>query len=254
LNQKAYSKSVYIPNSQEAVSRIWDKHSDLAKKLESLDKGGGLVGLMTADLPVGTNPQVGKMLSDPNKTLPGGDFINNQVKSVEQLQTRLEVSRYWKAYVDLKNTYDKAAKDAQYSSYRSVPKLVEMLHGYAETLGKASPAWNASYKKSVSGDNAVTQAIGLQTVLNDKSYMDEYGNTQFWVHAKAFMSYRDSYAKLYADAPTGYKGAVQDAWVKYIDQTRNDWDPALMNLIDRYFINDKLKETGVPVIKPKEKK
>ena len=84
--------------------------------------------------------------------------------------------------------------------------------------------------------------------------MDEYGNTQFWVHAKAFMSYRDSYAKLYADAPTGYKGAVQDAWVKYLDQTRNDWDPALMNIIDRYFVNDKLKETGVPVIKPKEKK
>jgi len=81
--------------------------------------------------------------------------------------------------------------------------------------------------------------------------MNQYGNTQFWQHAKAFMSYRDDYAKLYADAPAGSKTLVQEYWVNYLDKTRKDWDPALMNIIDRYFMNDNLASTN---IKSKESK
>lgn len=255
LNQKAYSKVTYIPRSQEAIDRIWTEHSALAEKLGSLDATGSLVGLLTADLPVGKNPQAGKFLDDPNRTLPGGEYLNNRIKTIEQVDARLERSRYWKAYSDVKNDWDKAAKDAGYASYRSVPELVEALREYAKQLGQASPVWNAAYKKSVNGDNAVTQAIGLQTVLNDKNFMKQYGNTNFWQHAKAFMSYRDDYAKLYADAPAGSKTLVQEYWLDYVAKTRNDWDPALGNMIDRYFINDNLNTTNaMPEPKKKEKK
>lgn len=251
INKKAFSKSTYIPRSQEAIDRIWTEHSGLAEKLASLDKGGTLVGLLTADLPAGTNPQAGRFLDDPNRTLPGGDFLNNRVKTIEQVDAQIEKSRYWKAYSELKNEYDEAAKKSGYASYRSVPELVDALRGYAAQLGESSPVWNAAYKKSLNGDNAVTQAIGLRTVLNDKKFMDQYGNTQFWQHAKAFISYRDDYAKLYADAPAGSKTLVQEYWVNYLDKTRKDWDPALMNIIDRYFMNDNLASTNV---KTKESK
>ena len=251
LNQKAYSKVTYIPRSQEAIDRIWTDHAGLAKKLESLDTTGGLVGLLTADLPAGTNPQAGRFLDDPNRTLPGGDYLNNRIKTIEQVDARLEKSRYWQAYTDVKNQYDEAAKKAGYASYRSVPELVDALRGYAVQLGESSPVWNAAYKKSLNGDNAVTQAIGLRTVLNDKKFMSQYGNTQFWQHAQAFMSYRDAYAKLYADAPSGSKTLVQEYWVNYLDKTRKEWDPALGNMIDRYFMNDNLASTNV---KTKESK
>lgn len=254
LQLKSTSKSIYAPSSQETVSRIWIDHKDLAKKLALLEPGGSLVGLMTADIPYGTDAQAGKFLNDPNTTLPGGDILNKPVKSVEKMQRDLEVSRYWKAYTDLKNTYNKAAQDVGYASYRSVPELVDALKGYGETLGKASKQWNVAYKKSLSGDNAVVQAIGLQTVLNDKSYMEKFGNTQFWQHAKAFIEYRDSYAKFYADVPSGSKGIVQKAWVDYLEKSKADWDPALANIIDRYFLNDKLKEANVDTKKSKENK
>ena len=245
LNQKAYSKSTYIPRSQEAIDRIWTDHAGLAKKLDSLDPGGSLVGLLTADLPVGKEPQAGIFLDDPNRTLPGGDYLNNRVKTIEQIDARIEKSRYWKAYSDVKNTYDEAAKKAGYASYRSVPELVTELRKYAGQLGEASPIWNAAYKKSLNGDNAVTQAIGLRTVLNNKKFMDKYGNTQFWQQAQAFIAYRDDYAKLYADVPSGSKTIVQEYWINYLEKTRKDWDPGIMNLIDRYFINDNLASTNV---------
>jgi hypothetical protein len=81
--------------------------------------------------------------------------------------------------------------------------------------------------------------------------MEQYGNGQFWQHAKALMQYRDSYAKLYADVPAGSKGYVQEEWVKYLNSSLKQWDPALQNLINIYFINDNLKET---VVKVKESK
>jgi len=245
LQIKAISKSIYAPNSQETIDRIWVNHSGLAKQLELLEPGGSLVGLMTADIPYGVDVQAGKFLNDPNKALPGGDILNKPAKSIEKMQRDLEVSRSWKAYSDLKNQYDVAAKEAGYASYRSIPQVLDELKKYAITLGKASPEWNAAYIKSASGDNAAVQAMGMQTVLNNKSYMDQFGNTSFWQSVKGFIKYRDDYANLYADAPSGYKGVVQNAWVDYLAKTRNDWDPALGNLIDRYFLNDNLKNTNI---------
>jgi hypothetical protein len=254
LQLKSTSKSIYAPSSQETVSRIWVDHKDLAKKLELLEPGGSLVGLMTADIPYGTDSQAGKFLNDPNTELPGGTILNKSVKSVEKMQRDLEVSRYWKAYTDVKNTYNEAAQKAGYASYRSVPELVAELKDYAKTLGKASQQWNTAYLKSASGDNAAVQAAGMQVVLNDKSYMSKFGSAQFWTHANAFIKYRNDYAKLYADVPSGSKGIVQDAWIDYLEKTRADWDPALANIIDRYFLNDNLKQTNINTKKSKENK
>lgn len=245
LQIKNTGKVTYTPNTPETKARIFDEHPELSKALEAMDKTGSLVGLMTADLPFGTDPQIGRFLNDPNRILPGGTRLNKSVKSVDQLNVQLEVSSYWKAYIDVQKQYDQAAKDAGYSGYQSVPSLVEQLKGYAKTLGKASPSWNAAFIHSMRGDSAVLQAAGIQTILNNKRWMDQYGNSNFWTQAQAFMKYRNSYVELYKNAPTGSKGAVQTAWTDYLQKSVHQWDPSMANLIERYFYNDKLRSTNV---------
>lgn len=254
VNQNPFSKSTYIPKSQDAIDRIYNDYPNLAKQLGNLDKSGMLIGLLTADLPKGSNPQAGRYLDDPNRTLPGGIFLNNRIKNVNELKNNLEVSRYWAKYIKVKDEWDAAAKEAGYASYRSVPELVAGLQNYAAELGQESPVWNTVYKSSISGNNAVKQAIGMQTILNDTKYSKEFGNTQFWKDAKRFLYWRDAYVKAMADTPVGYKAKIQESWVGWLDESRNDFDPNLMNIIDRYFMNDKLTSTNVAPKKVKENK
>jgi ATP-binding cassette subfamily B protein len=48
----------------------------------------------------------------------------------------------------------------------------------------------------------------------------------------------------YKNAPVGSKNLILARWIKYINEdTANQWNPQLQQIIDRYFVNDKL--TGV---------
>ena len=235
-------KNAYITPSQKAYDRIWNDYSGLAKELESISPQ--VVGLLTADLPKEYSPQVNKFLNDPNTTLPGGTILNTQIKTPEMVEVELTKSRYWKAYTDYKNQLNDAAKDADYASYLSVPELKELLKQYATTTLKAgSEDWYNEYMQSISkGDAAWSQARGLQKVVDNKKWMNEFGNTQFWTHAKSFLDYRDSYVKAYKDTPVGSKNKIQEQWVGYLESSLNLWDPVLQKIINRYFQNDNLKE------------
>jgi hypothetical protein len=235
-------KNAYITPSQKAYERIWDNYSGLAKELESISPQ--VVGLLTADLPKEYSPQVNKFLNDPNTTLPGGTILNTQIKTPEMIEVELTKSRYWKAYTDRKKQLNDAAKDAQYASYLSVPELRESLKQYAtETLRAGSEDWYNEYMQSISkGDAAWSQARGLQKIVNNKDFMKQFGNTQFWTHAKSFLEYRDSYVKAYKDTPVGYKNKIQEQWIGYLESSLNLWDPVLQRIINRYFQNDNLKE------------
>jgi len=235
-------KNAYITPSQKAYDRIWDDYSGLAKELESISPQ--VVGLLTADLPKEYSPQVNKFLNDPNTTLPGGTILNTQIKTPEMIEVELTKSRYWKAYTDYKNQLNDAAKEAGYASYLSIPELKDALKQYATTTLKAgSEPWYNEYMQSISkGDAAWSQARGLQKVVNNKKWMNEFGNTQFWTHAKSFLDYRDSYVKAYKDTPVGSKNKIQEQWVGYLESTLNLWDPVLQKIINRYFQNDNLKE------------
>jgi hypothetical protein len=230
-----------IPANEAAYDRIWSDFSGLAKELEGLDASA--VALLTADLPIGYSAQVNKFLQDPNTTLPGGTTLNEKLKTPKQIEEELEKTRVWKAYSDYKTQLNDAAKKAGYASYRSVPELVEAMQGYADTLSDYSKVWSNEYNKNArTGDSAWVQSQGLYTIVKDEKFMKKFGNTQFWQHAKAFLSYRDSVAKAYQDAPVGSKTKVQDQWTKYLEDTLDMWDPVLQKLISRYFINDNLKE------------
>lgn len=236
-------KNAYITPSAKAYGRIWNDFSGLATELENINPN--LVGLLTADLPKEYSPQVNKFLNDPNTTLPGGTILNTQLKTPEMVETEITKSRYWKAYTDYKEQLNQAAKDAGYASYLSVPELKEVLKEYAtKTLKAGSEAWYAEYMQSITkGDQAWSQAFGIEKVIKNKEFMNKFGKTQFWTHAKTFVEYRDSFAKAYKDAPSGSKGKIQEQWVSYLESTLDLWDPVLQRIINRYFQNDNLRET-----------
>jgi hypothetical protein len=235
----ARDKATYVQPTQKAYSRIWKDFSGLAKQLEKVDPS--LVGLMTADLPRDYDVQISKFLNDPNETLPGGTVLNSQLKTPEMVETELTKSRLWKAYTDFKDQLNTAAKGAGYASYLSVPELKDQLREYATTLGGESDAWFAEYAGGgAAKDNAWLQSYGIKKLTTDESFMKQYGKTQFWQHAKAFIEYRDSFAKVREDAPSGYKSKVEEAWQNYLEESITLWDPTLQKMITRYYSNDKL--------------
>jgi hypothetical protein len=233
----------YVQPSQKAYDRIWNDFSGLAKELESISPD--VVSLLTADLPPDYNPQINKFLNDPNSALPGGTMLSSQIKTPQMVEDELEKSRFWKAYISFKDDLNKAAKDAGYASYRSVPELVDQLKNYAyNSLGEASKLWLNDYiPGGTSADKAAKTVLGLEAITKNNDFMDKYGNTQFWVHAQTFVKYRESFVKAYSDAPSGYKTAVQEQWTKYLEETLDLWDPVLQNIINRNFVNDKLTST-----------
>jgi hypothetical protein len=157
------------------------------------------------------------------------------------VEDELTKSRLWKAYTGFKDELNAAAKKAGYSSYLSVPELKEQLRGYAETLGAVSEPWFLEYGGGgAAKDTAYIQSVGLKTLVNDEKFMKKFGNTQFWTHAKAFIEYRDSFGKARLDAPSGYKGTVEEQWQLYLEESLSLWDPTLQRIITRYYSNDSL--------------
>jgi hypothetical protein len=235
----------YIQPSQKSYDRIWSDFSGLAKELESISPD--VVSLLTADLPPDYNPQINKFLNDPNSALPGGTMLSSQLKTPQMVENELEKSRFWKAYIDFKDALNKAATapNVGYASYRSVPELVAQLKDYAyNTLGAASKIWLDDYITGGTGkDKAVSTVLGLEAITKNTKFMTKFGETQFWTHAKTFVQYRDSFVKAYADAPSGYKSAVQEQWTTYLEESLSLWDPVLQNIINRNFVNDKLTST-----------
>lgn len=237
----------YIQPSQKAYERIWQDFPELASKLRQVDPS--VVNLMVADLPKEYSPQVNRFLNSTTATLPDGTYVNERLKTPALVEQEIEVSRFWAAYTAKKKEFNKIATDAKYASYLSVPELKDALKDYAvNVLGKASPAWFNEYDKGISrGNQAQLQAKGLFTAVSDPQFMAKFGKTQFWQHAKAFVTYRNDYAKAYAVAPSGnnrgQKGYIAAQWQAYLATTRDLWDPTLGKMIDRYFENDNLKES-----------
>lgn len=237
----------YITPSAKAYNRIWEDFPGLATSLRQVDPS--VVGLMVADLPKEYSPQVNRFLNSTTARLPDGTPVNSALKTPQLVEEEIEKSRFWAAYTAEKKRLNKFATDAEYASYLSVPELKDALKDYAvNSLGKASPVWFKEYDKgATTGNQAALQARGLYTVVNDEKFMNKFGKTQFWQHAKAFVTYRNQYAKAYADAPSGdgrgTKSYIAAEWQNYMASTLDMWDPTLRKMIDRYFENDNLRES-----------
>ena len=241
FGSKRKPKATYVTPTAEGYNRVWEEFSGLAKDLAVKDKN--LVGLITADLSGNeSDPNISRVLNRPGTTLPDGTVLNLPIKSLADVEKDIEVSRVWKAYSAYKRDLNNAARAKGYGSYASVPELRDALKNYATQLGEFSSDWFFEYNRNKTEDIAYKYAWGLTKIVKDNKFMEKHGNTPFWEQVEAIMKYRDDYVKLYKDAPTGSKTAVQNYWRDYINSIVDLVEPNLGNLIDRYFENDNLKE------------
>jgi len=243
FGSKRRPKAAYVVPTAEGYSRVWEENVGLVKKLGTLDKN--LIGLITADLPRDSDPNISRILNKPGVTLPDGTTLNLPLKSISDVEKDIEVSRVWKAYSAYKDQLNKLAKEKGYASYASVEELRLSLKQYAEELTAYSSAWGNEYKRNLTENVSYKYAWGLTQIVKNEKFMAKHGNTQFWTHTEAMMKYRDDYAKLMKDAPNGYKSAVRNAWTDYVQSVIDLVDPKLADILDRYFLNDQLTEVNV---------
>jgi hypothetical protein len=240
---KRRPKAAYVVPTVEGYKRVWEENVGLVKKLGSLDKN--LIGLITADLPRDSDPNISRILNKPGVTLPDGTTLNLPLKSIADVEKDIEVGRVWKAYSAYKDQLNKLAKEKGYASYASVEELRLALKQYATDLTAYSPVWGNEYKRNSSENTSYKYAWGLTQIVKNEKFMAKHGNTQFWTHVDAILKYRDDYAKLMKDAPNGYKSAVRNAWTDYVESVIDLVDPKLADILDRYFLNDQLTEVNV---------
>ena len=242
------TKSAFISPTTEGYARVWQDNTDLAKQLETLDPKA--VGLLTADITGDPDPQVQKFLANPGTKLPGNTILNGQTMTPEQYENKLQINRVWNAYRSDKETLLTELRKATNNPKARVadfPEVKAQWDARMAQLAKYSPQWWDEYNKSANGDNSYVMAKGLQSIINDKKFMDKNGSNDFWQQAKTFISYRNKVVTALnspevkaAKATT----ALKQAWISYLqNDTAGLWNPQLQEIIDRYFVNDSLKGT-----------
>ena len=236
------TKETYVPSTIDAYNRVWSDNKGLVKKLAKQDVG--LIGLLAADITGSPDAVVSKFLSNPDTTLPDGTKLNAKPLTVEEYESNLQVNRTWNMYSDTKNQLLAEAKRRGYNSLAGWKEGSAAFSKYVDQLSVYNKDWGIEYNGGSKANNSFKYAQGLNDIVNDPTFMAKNGKTDFWSQAKMFTQYRDAAVKAYDNSPTGSKNLILARWLKYINEdTANQWNPQLQQIIDRYFVNDKL--TGV---------
>jgi len=236
------TRETYVPSTIDAYNRVWGDNKNLVKKLARQDVG--LVGLLAADITGSPDAVVSKFLSNPDTTLPDGTKLNAKPLTVEEYESNLQVNRVWNMYSNTKNELLAEAKRRGYKSLSAWKEGSAAFSKYVDDLSAYNKDWGIEYSGGSKANNSFKYAQGLNDIVNDPTFMAKNGKTDFWSQAKMFTQYRDAAVKAYNDAPVGSKNLILARWLKYINEdTANQWNPQLQQIIDRYFVNDKL--TGV---------
>jgi hypothetical protein len=237
------TKSAYVAPTLKSYDRVFKDNPALVNKLAKNDPA--TVGLLSADLNGDpANQQVQSYLIKKGVNLPGGTPLNNAAMTVDAYETQLKVNRTWNDYRTAKQDLLDQVRQAGYKRIADVPGLADQWNKYVADLSVYNKDWGLQYKQSAGGDKAITYAQALKDIVSDSNFYDKNKN-DFWKQAKTFVEYRDIAVKAYQDAPRGSKQAVQTAWQSYLqEETAGSWNPQLQQIIDRYFINDSMKETN----------
>jgi len=238
------TKSTYVSPTLKGYDRVIKDNPELVTKLAKNDPV--TVGLLSADLSGDpANQQVQSFLLKKNITLPGGTPLNTAAKTVDAYETQLQVNRVWNTYRDVKQKLLDEVRKSGYKRVADVPGLADQWNSYVTQLGAYNKDWGLEYKQSAGGDKSITYAQALKDIVSDPKFMQKSGSNDFWKQVSTFVKYRDIAIKAYKDAPKGSKSAVQSAWQTYLQEdTAGSWNPQLQQIIDRYFVNDSMKETN----------
>jgi hypothetical protein len=140
---------------------------------------------------------------------------------------------------------EQKAQDADGKSLRSHPELKAVLKEFANTeLKKISEDWWKQWSKGGSEDRAFKYANGLNDIVSNEKFMEQYGKTKLWEDVKTFTIMRNTFSSFYSKLPERdpRKAKTIDAYNELIDRFSETWHPKLKELIVRNFSEDTLKE------------
>ena len=244
---KGSTKNAYIDPTYEGYARVFKDNKGLVKELANIDPK--TIGLLTSDIAGDPDPQVLKFLSNPDTKLPDGSPLNKTPLTVEQYETQLGINDVWNTYRTNKAKLLEAVRKAENNPKARISDNESAKAGWDKYLNQLfdyNKDWAIDYKQNSTTDTSFTYAQAMNTIVKNQKFMDSQSKNKndYFQQMKTFISYRNQLVKAYKEAPKGSKTAVQQAWTTYIQEdTAGLWNPQLQQIIDRYFINDKLTET-----------
>jgi hypothetical protein len=247
ITYKGSTAKGFIPPTLAAWGRVMVENPKLVKKIQA--NGLQTLGLLTMDLDENREDfslSVYRLLKDPETRLPTGTLLNEVALTPEEEETERMVNRTWKKYWDMRDRFEKKAMELYgVSSLRKAPdEFQEGLREYGNTVLKEENLdWWKRWRKGLFEDESFTWASSIWDIVNDDSFMKNYGKTKLWTDAKDFIEVREAIASVYSSLPADFRGKskIREAYLATMDQLLSTYHPKLQEVIKRYFDNDTLK-------------
>jgi hypothetical protein len=212
-----------------------------------------LISLLTLDVPSKPedfNLSIYKILTDPKTKLPGNSQFNELALTPEQEEAKRQANRAWADYNAKRDQLTSLALQQGKTSLDAAPALAEELKKYGnEVLSKRSSTWYDEWKNPKTSDNSYVYGKGLDLIVSNPKFMAAHGDSKLWQDVSAFISQRNIYSQVYQSLPIhdSRKKDIKAFYNKQVLDNLPQWDPALQELIKRYFVNDTMKTTQVEV-------
>ena len=244
------SAKTFFPATKDAYNRVWTENADLINTLNSIDKTGKLIGLVTLDIDSDKETSslaIYKFLKDPKTKLPTGQTLNNVELTPKEEEERRMVNRTWDKYTKVRDALEQVAITKYGKKHlRQVPELQAALKQYGmTTLRDENPTWWAEWQGSATGtDNSFKYALALNSIVSNKEFMDKHGNNSpLWQDVKQFTTIRNAIVGVYRSLPDRdpRKAQLKESYLKALDTAMTTFNPKLQDIIKRYFEDDTMK-------------
>lgn len=242
---KGSNPNAYIQPNVESYNRVFKENTDLAISLAKTDPT--LIGLLGLDIDTkdNFNLTVYNILRDPKTKLPDGSPLNTYIITPKEQEKRRQTNRAWEAYNALVDGLEQKAQNIDGKSLRSHPELKSVIKEVAKNeLRKISEDWWVEYNIGEGGDKAYKYAYGLNQIVSNKQFMEQYGNTKLWSDIKEFTVIRNTVTSIYSGLPDRdpRKAIIKDTYAALLETWSPKWHPKLQQLLIRNFSEDILKE------------
>jgi hypothetical protein len=250
VTYKGVTQKAYIPAQLENYKRVFEQNDDLVASLANYDPK--LVSLLTLDVPVKKedfNLSIYRILNNPKTKLPGNILLNDLALSPEQEETERQINRAWTDYNEKRDKLQSLALTRGKRTLAAADLDVELERYAKEVIAVKSPEWFKRFNDPKAPDNSFMYAQGLGEIVNNVKFMAKHGNSKLWQDVQGFLSIRNMYTEVYQTLGNGdrRKSQLKNMYNSQVAANISQWDPALQELITRYFINDTMKITQVGI-------
>ena len=239
------STSKYVAKAIDPTLGSYDilaNHSELTRELASLDPEA--VGVIANTAPAGEFDRgVYRWLSE-NK-VPGTNDTYRAKKSPDEMLQSIEMQKAWREYNKVKIQRDELMKKMGIKSLQSNAAAPVKAAWDAFTgdymASKYGDKWTAEFNKYT--DMTTTYLVAINKALENKKFMDQYGETPLWRDIKAYMTMRAS-AEAAVAAGQIESSVANDVFAAWSADYKNS-SYEFADFWDRYLENDELsKESG----------